>query len=415
MFRHMLAKFNVDKNNRRPLMYSLALMVLFFTMFDATMLYMTPLLLSEHNFSKTILGLIIASSSFCGAIFDFLMCKLFKRANFRRFFMLMFIVCAFYPFVLWGANSVLFFVFAMALWGIYFDLLGVGTFDFIGKYVEKRDSATSFGLLQIFRAIAFVLTPIAIGILIDGTQNIYAIYFSLVALVMAFIFFMQLVLQTRKVGPISQEKIAKRRHNLLIEWHLWRKLSKSILPVLLVTLYIFVIESAFWTLAPIFTQSAGFEQYGGLFLTAYTLPALLVGARIGQITKRFGKKRTAMYAMLIGSLVLSSFALMPSELLFCLTIFIASFFIAIALPSINSVYTDFIEEKPIVENEIESLEDFSFNLGYVIGPIMAGLLSDLFSIPLAFSFLGALGVIISLIIISIVPKHINLKVGKKDF
>jgi MFS family permease len=95
--------------------------------------------------------------------------------------------------------------------------------------------------------------------------------------------------------------------------------------------------------------------------------------------------------------------------------FCASFFFGLAFPSIDGTYADYISEKINVEKEIETLEDSSFNLAYIFGPLFAGLLSDLFNIPIAFAILGMAGVVIAIILFFTTPKSINIKITENDF
>jgi len=112
---------------------------------------------------------------------------------------------------------------------------------------------------------------------------------------------------------------------------------------------------------------------------------------------------------LIGSLILSSFFYSPSPIFSIIIVFIASFFISTALPAINAAYTDYISEANQVEGEIESLEDFAFNIGYVLGPISAGVLVDFLGMKATFSVLGLLGVILAIIFLIVTPKNIIIK------
>ena len=192
-------------------------------------------------------------------------------------------------------------------------------------------------------------------------------------------------------------------------FHLWKKIGRLISPILFLTFFLFFTEAFFWTLAPLYAETANLKAFGGLFLTAYTLPALLVGWFVGSLTKRFGKKRTAFVGVLIGSLILSSFAFLPDSIVSIVAVFLASVFISLSLPAINSAYADYISEAPQVEGEIEGLEDFAFNIGYMAGPVSAGILADVFSIPAAFSILGVMGAILALILLAVTPRNINIK------
>ena len=404
--KRLLGKYN----GKNPPVLIFSLVVLFWTLFDSIMQYITPLLIEEQGFSMSMIGLIIGSSSIAGAMFDFIVCKLFKNTNFKKMFLIMFLICAIYPLLLWQAKTLWFFLFLMAVWGIYFDLYGFGVFDFVGRYTKKTDHASSFGIVQIFRALGGMLAPLIVGFVIVSSVDWRAFSLGWLFLTIGFIFFVVIIILMRKYQPIDKDlAYTPRRKNLFIELHLWKKLGKSMMPVLFLTFYLFVIEGFFWTLAPLYVETANFGQFGGVLLATYILPALIVGWFVGSLTKRFGKKRTAFTGLLIGSLVLSSFFYVSNPVILIITVFTASLFISMALPAINAAYADYISEAPQVEGEIESLEDFAFNIGYAVGPISAGILADIVGIKGAFSILGLFGAVLAFILLIVTPKNIVIR------
>jgi MFS family permease len=387
-----------------------SLVVLFWTVFDSIMSYITPLLIEEQGFSKTMIGFIIGTSSITGAFFDFIVCKVFKNTNFRRIFLIMFAICFIYPFLLWQAKSLWFFLFVMSVWGVYFDFYGFGVFDFIGRYTKKEDHTPSFGMVQMFRALGGMIAPLVVGLVVIDNIDWRAFSLGWIFLAIGLIFFITLMVLMRKSQPVNVERACPlRRKNLFIELHLWRKLGRLMMPVLFLTFFLYFIEAFFWTLAPLYAETSNLGQFGGLFLTAYTFPALLVGWFVGSLTKSFGKKRTAFVSLLVGSSILSSFFFLPSPIVSIGVIFIASLFISMALPAINAAYADYISEAPRVEGEIEGLEDFAFNVGYVVGPLSAGILADNLGTEAAFSAVGLLGVALALVLLSVTPKSIVIK------
>ena len=100
---------------------------------------------------------------------------------------------------------------------------------------------------------------------------------------------------------------------------------------------------------------------------------------------------------------------LSSPILILITIFICSFLVSLAWPAVRAAYADYISETESVEKEIEGLADFFTNLGYVIGPILAGFLADQFGEARTFSILGLITVITTLVIIQVTPKEINVK------
>lgn len=398
-----------------PSIFLFALVVFFWTLFDNILTYVTPLLMEEHGFSVGIIGLIIGTSSISGAFFDFLICKIFKSSDFRRIFLVMFALCLFYPLILSHANSVWLFLFAMSVWGIYYDLNGFGIFNFVGRYTKKEDHATSFGIVQIFRSMGGVLAPLLAGLVIAVAIDWRIFAMSWLFLGIGFAFFVILLFLMRKYHVVnSGHQHVQRRKNLLVEVRLWKKLSKAMTPVLCVTFFLALVDAFFWTLAPLYVESMDFGKFSGLFLTAYILPALFVGWLVGNLTRRFGKKRIALLGMLIGSTILVTFVHVSDPVIAIVTVFVSSCFISVALPAINAAYADYISEAPQVDSEIEGIEDFSFNSGYVVGPILAGVLAEVLNISAAFSILGLIGIVLAGFLLATTPKNIRIRVNKKE-
>ena len=90
----------------------------------------------------------------------------------------------------------------------------------------------------------------------------------------------------------------------------------------------------------------------------------------------------------------------------------ALFFFGLALYAVNGTYTGQIADHPDYEMEIESMEDFSFNLAYVVGPMSAGILSDVLGIPAAFTALGAIGLCLGTVLLVFAPKNALMNAQK---
>lgn len=390
-------------------LYLLSFVVLFWTLFDSIMTYITPLVITKQGYSNTIMGLIYASSSIVGGIFDFLICRLLKNTHFRRVFLLMFILCLVYPLMLWQAKTVWMFLIVMGIWGVYWDLYGFGTFDFISRYTKTSENSKGFGIISVFRSLGNIIAPIIAGILVAAVISWKVFAFSWLFLAISFAFFGLLLVTIKKIQPFVKPTPSFRKRNLFVELHLWERVGKRLLPVLFLTFFLYFVEAFFWTLSPLLAESLKISEFGGFLIAAFTLPALMTGWFVGSFTGRFGKKRAALVALLLGSFILSFFSLLERPFLIILLTFFSALFISISLPAINGAYADYIAESNKIEGEIEGLADFSFNLGYVLGPVCAGFFADLFGIAHAFSVVGIIGVVVSLFLLVITPKHIILK------
>jgi MFS family permease len=149
-------------------------------------------------------------------------------------------------------------------------------------------------------------------------------------------------------------------------------------------------------------------------MTAFALPQLLVGWFAGSFTRKYGKKKTAFISLFIGSAFLMFFAVIGNPFVLILDAFMVSVFISMAFPAVNGAYADYINETDEYEKEIEGLEDFYTNFGFIIGPMAAGFLADQLGNGIMFSLLGLLGVITAAVLIMTAPKSINVRARLKD-
>jgi MFS family permease len=405
----LLANYVKNYRTGKMALYIFSTMILFWAVYEGIISYMTPLIISENGISESMMGIIIGTSSIAGALFDFLACQIFKNTYYKRIFLIMFAICLIYPLILSQANSFMVYLLAMATWGVYFDLRNIGNFDFVGRHTSKSEHVSSFGVIQIFQSIGFLIAPILVGLLIADSFNYKPLIMAWIFLTISVLFFVILYSIKDKHLPEPETKYHERKktwRGLLLNWE---DIGRILFPVLILTMMLNFIDAFFWTIGPIFAESlTELKSFSGFFMTAYSLPSLLVGWLIGSLAKKYGKKRTAFVALFMGAIFLSMTYFIDNGILLIINIFAASFFISMSWPSINGAYADYISETPHYEKEITGLEDFFTNLGYVLGPITAGYIADYVGNRGAFSLLGISAIIIAIILIIVTPKKINV-------
>ncbi len=402
----------VQNKTNLKLVYIAGLLFFFFMLFDGAVSFVVPIAVTQIGLSKSAMGLIYGSSSVFGAIFDFILSKTLTNTHFRRIYMLMFILCLLCLFVLANANTVLLFLIAMALWGFYFDLSNFANFDFISRRTLKRDHSQGFGIIWMFRALGYTIAPLVIGSIIGNLIDSKVFIYMGIFLSISFGFFILLVFVTNKNKREMVVNKDSKLQSTSFEINLWKKVGKKMFPVLIMTTILWIIEASFWTIGPFMYESIPeLGSFKGLFLALYTLPPLFIGWFLSPLSKKLGKKKTAFYALITGSIFLVSILFVNSGWIILSLVFIASCFIALCLPSIAGVYSDYIVEAPHLEKEIEALEDFFTNIGYVIGPILAGFLAEKFGNIKVFSILGLVSIIATLILVKVTPK--NIQIDKK--
>ena len=395
----------IPATHKNKLIYLFGIVILSFSLFDGIITYLIPLVTLERGLSKTLIGIIIGSAAVAGAFFDFAIYKIFKNPIYRRLFMVMFAVSLAYLFIIWRANSFVLYILAMIMWGFYYDLKNFGTMDFACRYFPQQEQTANFGLIQVFQSLGCLLAPLIAGFLITETVGDKPFFAGLLFLVISAIFFIALTLQTRQAQEFLPSKpILKTSWSEEIS--LWKKTGKIILPVLILGAFYTVIDSFFLILGPLFAENLPLEPFDGIFMFAYLLPASLMGGFVGKITKKFGDKNSIIMGLLCGSLILSFFYFFKSPMASILIIFVAFCFISIISPITHAIYAHYIHKSPKEKKEIQELGDFSENIGYIIGPVIAGIIADQIGIQVTFSALGVAGLVFALFLALVMPKNI---------
>lgn len=396
-------------------------MIFFFVLFDGVLMYAAPIVMTHNNLSAGTVGLILGLSSVAGMAFDIIMSRLIQNMTYRSIFFFMLVVAAIYPFVLFGANSVTMYLSAMVIWGLYYNLYNVGTLDFVSRAGDDvvgistdidTDHAREFGVLKVFDGLGYMIAPLLGSVLIINMLNTdHSPYLMLVLILPAFSFFFLLINYHKHKSKVSH--FSRHIHrlitskgkgfNFLKEINIWRVVMKGLMPVLLLTLVINMMDSAVWTVGPLYSESLG----GGYFMLAYTIPPLLVGWVAGRVANRWGKRHTATMALFIGSILMFGIGFTSVLSLLYVMSFAVSMCYSLAWPIINSIYADNINRDESIHEETESIEDLFTNMGDVLGPIIAGYSAQYAGSHHTFIYIGAIGVLCSVVLFSLKKDTLN--------
>lgn len=383
-------------------------MIFFWAIFDGILIYISPLVFKSAGLSNSELGLVLGSSSLFGAAFDLLLSRIIRTPNYRRLYLAFFASCALVPLILWQAKTVPFFVFVMLLWGIYFDLLNFGNLDFVSRLEQEEKRTFYFGIITMFKAIGYIIAPILAGIAIAETINSNIFILMWVMLGIAFLFFIVMLFVSPRLA-VEEDSIAEPK-TLRGELSTWLKLGKIIWAPLIFTTLFCTYDAFFYTIGPLLAESyTNIQPYNGLIVTAYWIPAFLVSMYASRVANRFGKKRTAFLGLLFAAIPLCLFPLVNSPFVIMGLIFISGCASAFCIPAINSVYSDYISEAREYEEDIEGIGDFMTNMGFVLGPITAGLISDRLGYLGTFGFLGFFLIVAVLTLIKFTPRNIDIR------
>jgi len=409
--RELEKNFDVLAKNKRPF-YLLGFMFFFWTLFDGLIAYIAPILITSRGFSATEMGLIIASSNIFGLIFDFILVRFLKNTNYRRLFLIVYLLCFAYPIFLWLSKSVGVFLISMMIWGLYGDLNNFAIYNFLGRHSKEEDHCRDSGIVDLSRGLGYLIAPIISGILVVEAIDFFPVSLSISFLAISMTLFVLLIgLKIKEESTILEHKA--HNYNFLKELSVLRKIGKLLLPVLLFNIAIHIFDALIWTIGPIYSQNfPNFEDFGGFFMTAYSLPTLLFLWLADPVSKRFGKKRTAYLSFFLGCVFVLPLAVVSNPVPILIFMFISSIVSALAWPAIRGAFTDYIAESPSYGKEIETLNDLSCNVGYIIGPIIGGIMVDNIGYNNMFLVISIAGMSLTLFLFLITPRNIRVVVHR---
>lgn len=382
-------------------------------LFDGILGFAVPISITGHGVSKSMMGLIFGFSSIAGGLFDFYLSNKVRSVHHKRMYLGMFMAAALYGLVLYGSNSIILFLIAMGLWGIYFDFLNFANYDVVSRMLSKEQYTLGFTIIDFAKSLGYVIAPIIAGALIATTvpPEAYGLAFTFLLAALIGYFTLITFFTNKKADDILEHH---RKLPTVNEVFVWIRMMKAFRIPMLFIFLLYVTESFFAVIGPLISEEL-FELHpmGGLVLSAYFLPPLFVDWLVPGFTARFGRKRVAFLAFLIAALLLSLFAFLHTPLLIIIVVLLLSTFLTFSYPSIRSAVADYINENPSYQKEIEGVADFSSNLGYALGPMLAGVLAQFFGNQMAFSIWGVIATVCILLILPYARTDMRLSRNNK--
>lgn len=394
----------------------------FIALADAVMSYFVPVIITNSGLSNSQMGLIYGSSSIFGAIFDFVLSKYLKSTNYKRMYIYAILLAMLFPILMFATNWFFFYLVAMMLWALYYNIWTFGFYDFVAREEKSHNHAVSFGYLTVFNDIGYIIGPILAAQLIISEGSILPGLTPMIALLFALFFIIGIILlsnykeRKRKVGNEHKEGVEEANKNqqnernitFFTEANLWLKVGRKMWPILILALFLNVLEAIFWVVFPIMEDlGSNVQHLGGILMAVSLAPSLFITWLIGPVTTQFGKKRTAFISFLLANIILLAVGFVSNVYIVIILIFVSNLFQAMAFPAVAGAVADYLKESKSYHNEILSVKDFFGNIGFVIGPVLAGFLLDNIGGLMILSYFSIGGIIISIFLLLFSPRSID--------
>lgn len=404
MFRRLNTELVKDPLWQKVMVLSLVLFFIFLA--DAILSSWVPGLVENFFESPVIMGFIMSFSSIVGFGADLIFPQILKGINFKNLLFISIFSSLIFSLILLSATSVpfiLIFLISMAIWGIYYEVVGFANHQFVAETVPIRMHTSTWAFIGVFKNLAYFIGPLLAGFLVSYNLRLPAYFAIIFALISLSILIVSKRSYDKKIS-VDIEKVS-----FVCELEYWGILFKKIWPILIVGVVLGIIDAVFWTTGAVYTQElAKVSIWGRWFLPMYALPSLFVGFIVAKKGMVSGKKKTALRFFLLAGIFLALMGVYNNLFWKLLVVFCSSLALAITYPLLEGVYSDIIERMGRQRKHMIGLCSSTTSISYIIGPIVAGVVSSRVGSTMTFVYLGYVVIFIALILMVVTPRKLKL-------
>lgn len=256
---------------------------------------------------------------------------------------------------------------------------------------------------MVFRSLAYFLGPLLGGFFLGKGTRIPLF----VAMIFALVAFFVLILARRKHDRAID--IDVKEVNLVKEIGHWIVLFKEIWPIILLSLNLGIIDAVFWTTGTVYTDKLSATSFlGSFFLSFYELPTIFMGIIVAKWHIYKGKKKLAEKLLFVSYLFLALLGFSEQIIFLLLLVFASSVLISIVYPLVDAVYSDVTARMGRERRHLIGLSSSSVSLAYIVGPTIAGLITNVVGERFTFVVIGTIGMVISFVLLLVTPKKLLL-------
>ena len=393
------------------LLYCLALTFLLFV--ESVMGYYFPIALEKASGSNFSTGLIIGLCNLAALACDFLFPEIFKKKTWKFLFLAAIILQIGFPGftnLAIALGGVTLFVVAAIFWNVYYEFMAFSRQNFIVSNESKENFSQVWGVISVLCSIVGLLGPVVgSSILRETLANRFLFFgiFQSLTLIIA------LVLISLSPSKPQEHGLSRRIHHkvsIFKDIKLWEILGAKVFPIIILGIMISVINAAVMS----FGGLMGIEMFGGqdldwLLVFVFAVPSILASVILIKFSVRRYKKRISQVLLVASGI---SLCLMPFlkhyPVVILILFFLCSLFLSFAWILNEAVYSDLSQRADDEKLYINGMERINDSLGYLIGPILIGLLADKTDYFMAFGIVGFICIVLGIVLVMITPRKINI-------
>jgi len=399
----MLSKISLGLVKRKVMLFLLIILCWYGaqTIFG----YSIPILIETRTGSFALVGIILSLGAVTGIIADLFISSRFKNSTFKEFFISGMIFALLIVFLV-PIDSVASVILIMIAWGIAFETIAFAREDFISHQIADKKHTLINSIVVFISTLSVIFIPFLITYPLDqlnffGPFLLYTIF--LVIGLSYFLFF-----KSKK-----REKAQLKRISIFKEIKIIKVVSKSTSLLLIILLLLMILDAFFWTLGPLLIfEYASEANLSTLFMPMYVLPGLLIPFFINYLVKNFSELKMAILGLSIAGFILIGYIITADLRVLLVLNFVSSIFSTVALVLVEGIFSHLIKNLGHDGVHLIAVKGLIADVGFIIGPISAGLLAQLFGVRETFSVLGIILFFVGVFLLIIKKK--NFKLPKKE-
>jgi MFS family permease len=383
-------------------------MLFFVYLGDGILSDWVPSFVQKSLSSPLVMGIVIAFSSVVGFGADLIFPQLLKGLKTRKILMMAIGSSLVFCGVLFWSIAwpwVILFLVAMAVWGLYYELLGFGTAMFVSESIPAPSRSGVWAIMGAFRSLAYFIGPIVGSYLAISKGDNWVVVVATSCVIFGYIIWR---LMGRNKSEVALDESTE-RINLLMEIKHWVVLFEHVWPVLMISLMMGIVDATYWTTGTVFSDNlAKVSWWGGMFLPFYTLPMVFVGFVVAKWGVYKGKKKLVEIFMLISGVLLTLLGVDANITLILITSLLVGTMLSVSWPLTDAVYSDIVNRMGREGKHMVGLSGSTINVAYIIGPILAGLISQFVGEKNTFVVMGVAMILVSIFLLIVTPKKLRL-------
>lgn len=366
-----------------------ALVSLFYALGFGLVLFLLPFLAYDISPNVFVVGVLVAAPALvsmlaaipAGSLTDFYGVRVTFIASLVA--MIVLVLCL--PYV---STAVGFLIFA-CFFGFFYQLVYTSLKAHLFDISPQGRTSKYFSIFLTTFQIGLSLGPIVGGYLILDSLSIglsaASKFFALDCLGLLFLILVfKIGAGVKKKTDVTQYNI---RHFFINSMKEYLKLRRIGAVVLLLTILFTTYEGLVWAFEPLFNKYYSLNTFTtGMLLSMFTLPFIVFSIPAGILADRYGKIKILVPGLLVTGLFIIIFGFVENPILLILSAVISSIGLAFAWSSMAGLLAD--ASTKFEKGCIVGVWNMSEGLGYLIGPVLGGLIAEYSSIKIPFIMIG---------------------------